>query len=1073
MYLKSGILKAFVVLLCLLAGATAVQASSVSPSRKGVFRQAAASPATPTLNSPLDGATDVSIFPTLETSVFDGDGDDLTVTFYGREKLDAAVIPDFTMVVLPDTQKYSCGADCNSDPAIFTAQTQWIYDNQAAENIVYVTHVGDIVENGSYTGNEIEWERANTSLSILEQPISPDYPEGIPYGVGVGNHDQGSGFSNPGETYLFNQYFGIDRFNGRSYYGDHYGDTNDQYYTLFSYEGLDFIVLYLEFDPTPDQAVLNWADSVLKAHPDRRAIVTSHFLLTGTGEFSYQGEQIYNTLKNNPNLFLMVSGHDRGESVRTETFEGRKVHIVFANFQDWTNGGDGWLRLMRFSPASNQIFVDTYSPTLDEYQYDEDSQFTLGVNLQVVPFTAVNTLEFVPADSTVSIVWPNLQPGTEYEWYVEVSDGTNTVTSAVSSFTTTNNPAPTPTPAPSCDTVLSPTADTYVRSGAAADTNYGSLNEFVVKAGGSSYMRKAYLQFDLSDISGYTAQQARLKLFVNETQNNATVPLYAHAVGDNSWQEETLTWNTQPVTGGTIASGEAITGEWVTFNVTDYVNTQINNQAVSFMLYDDAITNLKIDINSREAASLNPVLEVDVNCAVEPTPTQTNTPVVVNTPTHTATPVNTPTYTATPVNTPTHTNTPLPTNTPTPSYTPTNTNTPAAVPITLEVRVADGDDDAEERATGAMYLTSTDLELVDDPPNRIGQTLGIRFQNITIPQGATITNAYIEFTVDEVSTGQADLVVQGQLSGSALMFSGQTADVTTRPRTTSSVLWANVPDWNTRDAQERTPDLTAVVQEIVSQSNWQSGNALALIITGTGERTAESYNGSASKAPLLHIEYLDQPAPPPPPTNTPVPPTATPTATNTPIPTFTPTPSPTPVATNTPTATYTPTATNTPTPATNNDPVLYAAVNFESSSSNTPAGYLSDIGSSFNSHSDGFTYGWNEDNYEGRDRNGSRSPDQRYDTLNHMQKSGNVFWEMALPNGTYEIYLVVGDPNYFDSYYHLLVEGVSAINDAPSTNERWFEATLTVTVSDGRLTISNGTNGENNKISFVEIYQIP
>ena len=46
-----------------------------------------------------------------------------------------------------------------------------------------------------------------------------------------------------------------------------------------------------------------------------------------------------------------------------------------------------------------------------------------------------------------------------------------------------------------------------------------------------------------------------------------------------------------------------------------------------------------------------------------------------------------------------------------------------------------------------------------------------------------------------------------------------------------------------------------VIQEIVSQPGWASGNALALIVTGTGERVAESRDGAPEGAPLLHIEY--------------------------------------------------------------------------------------------------------------------------------------------------------------------------------------------------------------------------
>ena len=60
---------------------------------------------------------------------------------------------------------------------------------------------------------------------------------------------------------------------------------------------------------------------------------------------------------------------------------------------------------------------------------------------------------------------------------------------------------------------------------------------------------------------------------------------------------------------------------------------------------------------------------------------------------------------------------------------------------------------------------------------------------------------------------------------------------------------------------QRTPDLSPVVQELVDRPGWSGGNALALIITGTGRRTADSYDGSAAAAPLLHIDYSLNTAP--------------------------------------------------------------------------------------------------------------------------------------------------------------------------------------------------------------------
>ena len=151
-----------------------------------------------------------------------------------------------------------------------------------------------------------------------------------------------------------------------------------------------------------------------------------------------------------------------------------------------------------------------------------------------------------------------------------------------------------------------------------------------------------------------------------------------------------------------------------------------------------------------------------------------------------------------------------------------------------------------------------------------------------------------------------------------------------------------------------------------------------------------------------------------------------------------------------------------------------AFVNFQPASSPVPAGYWVDSGLVYGNRGNGFTYGWNGNNTGfTRDRNSSRSPDQRYDTLNHMQKAGGArVWEIAVPNGTYQVYAVAGDPDNYDSVFRINVEGVLTVSGTPNSSTRWFSGTKTVTVSDGRLTVSNATGGSNNKICFIEITSV-
>lgn len=144
-------------------------------------------------------------------------------------------------------------------------------------------------------------------------------------------------------------------------------------------------------------------------------------------------------------------------------------------------------------------------------------------------------------------------------------------------------------------------------------------------------------------------------------------------------------------------------------------------------------------------------------------------------------------------------------------------------------------------------------------------------------------------------------------------------------------------------------------------------------------------------------------------------------------------------------------------------------VNFQPAGSPVPAGYLVDSGAAYANRGNGFSYGWNASNSNTRDRNSSRSPDQRYDTLNHMQKNESYSWQLGVPNGTYIVRIVSGDAGHVDSTYRINVEGVLAINGQPTSSARWIDRTVTVTVSDGRLTITNATGAVNNKICFVDI----
>ncbi|MCU7728323.1 hypothetical protein ODJ79_31810 [Actinoplanes sp. KI2] len=152
-------------------------------------------------------------------------------------------------------------------------------------------------------------------------------------------------------------------------------------------------------------------------------------------------------------------------------------------------------------------------------------------------------------------------------------------------------------------------------------------------------------------------------------------------------------------------------------------------------------------------------------------------------------------------------------------------------------------------------------------------------------------------------------------------------------------------------------------------------------------------------------------------------------------------------------------------------PTRSANVNFAPSGAALPAGYVADTGAAYGTRGGGLSYGWNIDNTaNARDRNAAGSPDQRYDTLTHMQKAGGATtWELAVPNGTYTVHVVAGDPINTDSTYRIAVEGTVTAAGTPTTTNHWVEGTSRVTVADGRLTITNASGAANNKIDYVDV----
>ena len=151
-------------------------------------------------------------------------------------------------------------------------------------------------------------------------------------------------------------------------------------------------------------------------------------------------------------------------------------------------------------------------------------------------------------------------------------------------------------------------------------------------------------------------------------------------------------------------------------------------------------------------------------------------------------------------------------------------------------------------------------------------------------------------------------------------------------------------------------------------------------------------------------------------------------------------------------------------------------INFQTATSAGYPGYLPDTGAAYGDRGNGHSYGWIEgaNTSLARDRNSANSADERYDTLNQLQYNNppteTHTWEIAVPDGSYDVRIVCGDPDYTDSYYHVLAEGITAAQgNAQGSGRRFIDQRSRVLVTDGRLTLTNGPGAYRNKICFIEI----
>ncbi len=284
----------------------------------------------------------------------------------------------FTIIVIPDTQGYR-GQGTKAEPKSAAPVTnvpletdvRWIVENLQRQRIVFVSHVGDIVDRN--TPNQ--WEVARACMDRLYKLV--------PHAIGVGNHDMTA----TGDCSQFQKYFPAARFTDYAWYAGTYRGAKAEVFgnnanscQLFSAGGMDFVFLHLSCN-APDE-VLTWANETLRTHGKRRALITTHMGLgplekpktlrdysdapkgrmrwkKSYGEQGNTPQQMWDKcFAKNDNLFMVFSGdQSRTQALRlfTPNERGKTVHELMSDYDP----RDYWVRVNRFLPGSNRIEIYT------------------------------------------------------------------------------------------------------------------------------------------------------------------------------------------------------------------------------------------------------------------------------------------------------------------------------------------------------------------------------------------------------------------------------------------------------------------------------------------------------------------------------------------------------------------------------------------------------------------------------------------------------------------------------------------------------------------------------------------
>ncbi|MCC9705780.1 Tat pathway signal sequence domain protein [Streptomyces sp. MNU76] len=254
----------------------------------------------------------------------------------------------FTLAVMPDTQYLFDGPSIDQAPV--EASLRYLLEHGAEENIVFLSHLGDLTQNGTAR----ETAAIGEAFRLLDR-------RGVGYSVLAGNHDVRSSTDDQRGPTPYLDEFGPDRFAGRPTFG---GASPDGYnsFHLFEAGGRQWMVLALDWRLSAKGFA--WAKDVLAGHPRTPVVLTTHEIVDGDDSLSSYGQQLWDRLiKDHDQIFLTLNGHywPAARATRRNAADN-DVHLHLTNYQNRYFGGAAMIRLYRFDLDRNTIDVETISP---------------------------------------------------------------------------------------------------------------------------------------------------------------------------------------------------------------------------------------------------------------------------------------------------------------------------------------------------------------------------------------------------------------------------------------------------------------------------------------------------------------------------------------------------------------------------------------------------------------------------------------------------------------------------------------------------------------------------------------